>query len=208
MKYIPKCSSYGYLHHNWWTHWIKRFSEAGHLTAIEERIHSLEFLGRVREQIAWMNFWIAWCLRGFFLTFFLDEIFQVSCESKPWTSPRNSGSWDWKNLIRQRWFLKWGGHGNNLQWWGSSPSVWWFGSLNRSWTFWKLRGAFDRSTEGASCITTCRWGNDFFLQTLRMVIHYSWLVATQIFLGIFTLIWGGFPFWRIFFQMGWNHQLV
>ena len=187
---IPKCSSCGYLHHNWWTHWIKRFSEAGHLTAIEERIHSLEFLGRVREQIAWMNFWIAWCLsHGIFLdVFFLDEISQVSCESKSWTSPKKQ----WLLGLKKIWSLpkmifEMGGHGINLQWWGSSPSVWWFGRLNRSWTFWKLPGAFDRSTERASCITTCRWGMEWNLQSLRMVIHYSGLVATQIFLGFSPL---------------------
>ena len=35
----------------------------------------------------------------------------------------------------------------------------------------------------------------------------NWVVVSNIFYFL-NPIWGRFPFWRLFFQMGWNHQLV
>ena len=44
-------------------------------------------------------------------------------------------------------------------------------------------------------------------KTKDLYYYIVQVVVSNIFL-IFTPIWGRFPFWLIFFQMGWNHQLA
>ena len=40
----------------------------------------------------------------------------------------------------------------------------------------------------------------------RFVLNINNWVLVSNYFSNFTPIWGRFPFWRIFFQMGWNHQ--
>ena len=75
------------------------------------------------------------------------------------------------------------------------------------WTFWKSQERLiDQLKEPPA--SQHAGGEWFFLQTLRMVIHYNWLVVSNIF-GFFTLKFGEDSHFDFFFlQMGWNHQLV